>query len=255
MVRGVTDTMNQKVAVVSGGAGGIGAAVVRRLAQAGYCPVILDKDGAEGQQVLAGLAPREIKGDSISVDLTRKAEVRNAFARIISQFGRVDVLVNVAGGTIYAKPMQDFSLSEWREVIDVNLKTTFLCCQAVIGVMKKQGQGVIINTASNYAITGGVTRTAYAAAKAAIIAFTKSLALELAPQGIRANVIAPGRTSTKRVMSNYDAEGWAAVNRQIPMGRAAHPEEIAEGVAFLTSEDSRYMTGQTLHVNGGMVLP
>ncbi|MBI2999339.1 MAG: SDR family oxidoreductase [Deltaproteobacteria bacterium] len=246
---------DKKVAVVSGGAGGIGAAVVSRLAQADFIPIILDKDEAAGREVLAKLAFQEGRGLCIALDATKKSEVQRALDRVLADYRRVDVLVNLAGGSLYTKLMQDFSLTEWREVIDANLKSTFLCCQAVLPIMKAQRQGAIINTASNYAVTGSARRTPYSAAKAAIVAFTKSLAAELAPYGVRANVIAPGRTATARVMGNYDSEGWTAINSQIPMGRAAEPAEIAEGVAFLAGDESLYMTGQTLHVNGGMVMP
>ncbi len=120
--------------------------------------------------------------------------------------------------------------------------------------MRERKAGVIINTSSNFGITGGAGRTAYAASKAAVIAFTKSLALEMAPHGVRVNTIAPGLTATARVMGRYDEAEWQRRAGQIPMGRAAHPSDIAEGVAFLASDDAGYITGQTLHVNGGMIL-
>lgn len=247
--------MEEKIAIINGGAGGIGQAVVLRLCESGFLPVVFDKDDAAAKGVLSEVEKIGKKGSFLAVDLTRKEAVQRAFAEVASRYGRVDVLVNLAGGTLYAKPIQEFPLHEWREVIDMNLKATFLCCQAVIPFMKQQRQGAIVNTSSNYGVTGGATRTAYSAAKAAVIAFTKSLALELAPYGIRANTIAPGRTATQRVMSQYSPEAWAEAGKQIPMGRTAVPREIAEGVAFLVSEESGYMTGQTLHVNGGMVLP
>jgi NAD(P)-dependent dehydrogenase (short-subunit alcohol dehydrogenase family) len=249
------DLSQRKLAVVSGGASGIGQAVILRLAQEDLFPVVLDKDEVAAQETLSELKRRHKAGDFIRVELTKNREVQNAFTRIISEYGKVDVLVNVAGGTLYTKLLQDFPLSEWQEDIDVNLKATFLCCQAVIGVMKQQRKGTVINTASNFGITGSATRTAYSAAKAAIIAFTKSLALELAPYGIRANCIAPGLTGTKRVLSRFSPERWATASKAIPMARAAEPKDIAEGVVFLASEESSYITGQTLHVNGGMVLP
>ena len=162
-------------------------------------------------------------------------------------------MVNLAGGTLHKHPIQEFPLAEWREVIDVNLKATFLCCQAVCQPMRQRRTGVIINTSSNFGITGGAGRTAYAAAKAAVIAFTKSLALEMAPHGVRVNAIAPGLTATARVMGSYNDAEWQRLGAQIPLGRAAQPSEIAEGVAFLASDESGYITGQTLHVNGGMI--
>jgi 3-oxoacyl-[acyl-carrier protein] reductase len=247
--------MPNKVAVINGGGGGIGQAVVLRLAKDGLFPVILDTDEKAGQYVVAQLRRQGNECAFFSVDLTRQSEVQRVFTKVISAYGGVEVLVNLAGGTLHAKLIQDFSFEEWKEVIDVNLKSSFLCCQAVIGIMRQQGKGVIINTSSNYGITGSARRTAYSAAKAAIIGFSKSLALELAPFGVRVNVIAPGRTATPRVMGHYSPEAWAAAQKDNPMGRAAYPGDIAEGVAFLASDESGYMTGQTLHVNGGMVMP
>jgi 3-oxoacyl-[acyl-carrier protein] reductase len=119
------------------------------------------------------------------LDLKREAEIRDLFDGVYAKSRRIDVLVNLAGGTLHKHPITEFPLSEWREVIDVNLKGTFLCCQAVIKPMKESKRGMIINTSSNFAITGSAERTAYSAAKAAVIAFTKSLALELAPYGVR----------------------------------------------------------------------
>ncbi|MEA2639474.1 MAG: 2-hydroxycyclohexanecarboxyl-CoA dehydrogenase [Chloroflexota bacterium] len=247
--------LTRRVAVVNGGAGGIGQEVVLALARDGFHVVILDVSETACQEAVARLAQAGGTGEYRVLDLTRKPLVAEAFAGIRAAHGRIDALVNLAGGTLHQHPIQEFPLAEWQRVIDVNLKATFLCCQAVIPGMKARGMGAIVNTASNYGVTGGARRTAYAASKAAIMAFSKSLALELAPHGIRVNTIAPGRTATARVMGNYDPEEWEAKGSEIPMGRAAEPAEIADGVAFLVSDASGYMTGQTLHVNGGMVLP
>ena len=247
--------MELKVAVISGGAGGIGNAVVLRLQRDGFFTVILDVNEAAGRDTLKKVKESGGEADFIAVDITRKHEVQKTFSSIILTLGRIDVLVNLAGGTLHAKLIQDFPLREWREVIDVNLKGTFLCCQAAIDVMKRQGKGSIVNTSSNFGITGSPRRTAYSASKAAVIALAKSLALEMAPFGIRVNTIAPGLTATKRVMSHSSAAEWARLCEAIPMRRAADPSDIAEGVAFLAGEESSCMTGQTLHVNGGVVLP
>lgn len=241
--------------MVTGGAGGIGQAVVLRLARDGFLPVILDRDDAACRQAVARLAAEGHPAEHHALDVTRRAQVQEAFQGIVSAHGRIDALVNLVGGTTYTRPIQDFAPAEWREVIDLNLKSAFLCCQAAVPAMKAQGSGAIVNTSSNYGFTGDATRTAYSAAKAAVVGFTRSLALELAPHGVRVNTIVPGRTATERVMRNYSPEDWEARGRQIPMGRAAEPEEIADGVAFLVGDESAYMTGQSLHVNGGMVLP
>jgi len=226
-----------------------------RLAKDGLFPIVLDTGEEAGRAVVAQVRRQGEGGAFFCADLTKHAQVQEVFAKITSDYGGVEVLVNLAGGTLHAKVIQGFPFEEWKEVIDVNLKSTFLCCQAVIAIMRARGKGVIINTSSNYGVTGSARRTAYSAAKAGIIGFSKSLALELAPFGIRVNVIAPGRTATPRVMGHYSPEGWAAAQKDIPMGHAAQPDDIAEGVAFLASDACSYMTGQTLHVNGGMVMP
>ncbi len=187
------------------------------------------------------------------IGLRDSAAVKATFATILQDTGRIDLLVNLAGGTLHKRPVVEFSLAQWQEVIDVNLKATFLCCQAVCRTMRERGCGVIVNTASNIGITGAVGRTPYAASKAATVAFSKSLALELAPHGVRVNTIAPGMTETPRIRREYDEAGWRAAGAALPMGRLALPTDIAEGVAFLAGDDSAFMTGQVLHVNGGMV--
>jgi NAD(P)-dependent dehydrogenase (short-subunit alcohol dehydrogenase family) len=235
--------MEAKIAVVNGGGGGIGQAVVRRLGEAGYAIFILDKNQQAGSETAEQLRQQGCQAEYRTVELTKAAQLKTVFAEIHREAGRIDLLVNFAGGTLHKHPIQEFPLSEWREVIDVNLKATFLCCQAVCKPMRERKAGVIINTSSNFGITGGASRTAYAAAKAAVIAFTKSLALEMAPHGVRVNAIAPGLTSTARVMGNYNETEWRRIGQSIPMGRAAEPSEIAEGIAFLASDDAGYIMG------------
>ncbi|HEX9143227.1 MAG TPA: SDR family NAD(P)-dependent oxidoreductase, partial [Candidatus Binatia bacterium] len=180
-----------KVAAVTGGAGGIGEAVVFRLAEEGCVPIVIDNNEAAVQQIIADLKARNIDAAFLLVDVTQRMEVQQAFAKIISDFGRIDVLVNVAGGTLHKHPVEDFPLAHWQATIDANLTSTFLCSQAVIGAMKSQGSGTIINIASAIGFTGAVNRSAYAAAKVGIVGFSKALALEVASHGIRVNVVAP----------------------------------------------------------------
>jgi 3-oxoacyl-[acyl-carrier protein] reductase len=245
--------MAERIAVVTGGAGGIGQAVVERLARTGLGVFILDQNEQAGVETAERMRRRNCEAEFYRVDLKQPTAIKNLFDNIYAKSRRIDVLVNLAGGTLHNHPIAEFPLSEWREVIDVNLKATFLCCQAVIKPMKEAKRGVIINTSSNFGITGSAGRTAYSAAKAAIIAFGKSLALELAPYGVRVNTIAPGLTATARVMNVHTDAEWRRLSESIPMGRAAQPSEIADAVGFLASEESGYMTGQVLHVNGGMV--
>ena len=245
--------MANRVAVVTGGAGGIGKAVVKRLAESGYCVCVLDQNEQAGQGLVEQLHQHHYNTEFYRIDLKRAAEIRDLFQTIYARFQRIDVLVNLAGGTLHKHPIVEFPLSEWREVIDVNLKATFLCCQAVSKRMREAKSGVIINTSSNFGITGSSGRTAYSAAKAAIIAFTKSLALELAPYGVRVNTIAPGLTATARVMAVHTDAEWRRLSAGMPLGRAGQPSDIAEAVNFLAGDESGFMTGQLIHVNGGMV--
>jgi 3-oxoacyl-[acyl-carrier protein] reductase len=243
-----------KVAVVTGAASGIGKAVAEHLAQDGCTVVILDINKEGGSQVAAELGKHGGRALFVCLDVTQEAEVKKAFQKIISDHGRINVLVNVAGGSLHRHKIEEFPLDHWQAVIDVNLTSTFLCCRAVIGVMKSQKSGAIVNISSDIGFSGDPSRSAYAAAKAGIVGFSKTLALELAPFGVRANVIAPGRIATPRVRATYTDAEWEAAAKRIPLGHAGEPEDIAEAVAFLASDASRHMTGQTLHINGGRIM-
>jgi 3-oxoacyl-[acyl-carrier protein] reductase len=245
----------EKFVIISGGAGGIGLATALKLARMDCYPILLDKDRDAGREASAKLTTAGFESEFYGADLASEAQVDETFAKILNQYERVDALVNLAGGTFHKKLIQDLALAEWQEIIDANLKSTFLCCRAIIGVMKNRKSGNIINTSSNFGFTGNPMLTAYSAAKYAIVGFTKSLALDLAPYGIRANCIAPGLTATERVLSHHSRDAFEAMSRTLPVGHAGESSDVAEGIAFLLSNESRYMTGQTLHVNGGMVLP
>ena len=243
-----------KVAVVTGGASGIGQAVVERLARDDFTVVILDINEDGGKQVAAELRKRGKPATFISLDVTREADVQKTFQKIISDESRIDVLINVAGGSLHRHKIEEFPLDHWQAVIDVNLTSTFLCCRAVVDVMKGQKSGAIVNISSDIGFSGDATRSAYAAAKAGIVGFSRTLALKLAPFGVRANVVAPGRIATKRVRATYSDAEWEAAAKRIPLGHAGEPEDVAEAVAFLAGDASRHMTGQTLHINGGRIM-
>jgi 3-oxoacyl-[acyl-carrier protein] reductase len=187
--------------------------------------------------------------------VTRAKEVKEVVAGVLQHYGRIDVLANIAGGSIHRKRIEELSWAEWKEVLDINLKGTFLFCREAAPIMIRQRAGRIINTASNYGVTGSALRTPYSAAKAGIAGFSKSLALELAPHGILVNVVAPGPTDTPRVMANQTPEIRRQREREIPLGRTGRPEDLAEAFYFLCTPESAWMTGQTLHVNGGLVMP
>jgi 3-oxoacyl-[acyl-carrier protein] reductase/2-hydroxycyclohexanecarboxyl-CoA dehydrogenase len=243
-----------KVAVVTGAASGIGRGVIERISRDNFMGVILDIDEEGGKQIAAGLQGDGKQAAFIALDVTREADVQKTFQQIISDHGRIDVLVNVAGGSLHRHKIEEFPLDHWRAVIDANLTSTFLCCRAVTGVMKSQKSGAIVNISSDIGFSGDASRSAYAAAKAGIVGFSKTLALELASFGVRANVVAPGRIATKRVRATYSDAEWEAAAKRIPLGHAGEPEDIAEAVAFLASDSSRHMTGQTLHINGGRIM-
>jgi NAD(P)-dependent dehydrogenase (short-subunit alcohol dehydrogenase family) len=228
--------------------------VAERLAMGDCRIVILDIDEAAGPRAAAGIQQRGKQAAFLRVDVTQEGTVRQAFDNIVSSHGRLDVLVNVAGGSLHRHPIEEFPLDHWRAVIDLNLTATFLCCRAVAALMKKQKSGAVVNISSDIGFSGDAGRSAYSAAKAGIVGFTKTLALELAPFGARANAVAPGRIATPRVRAAYTDADWEAAAGKIPLGHAGEPEDVAEAVAFLASDAAKHMTGQTLHVNGGRIV-
>jgi len=243
-----------KIAIVTGGAGGIGQAVAMRLAKDDCTVIILDLNDEAGIRVVGDFGRQGIELSFHRADLTHEAQVQAVFDTIKATYRRIDVLVNVAGGSVYRHPLADFSLDHWRAVVDANLTSTFLCCRAAVTPMKAQKSGAIVNISSDIAFSGDLDRSAYAAAKAGILGLTKSLALELACLGIRVNAVAPGRIATPRVRANYSNAEWEAAAKKIPLGHAGVPEDVAEAVAFLASDAAKHMTGQTIHVNGGRIM-
>lgn len=242
------------IAIVTGGAGGIGQAVAQRLAAANHSVVIVDLNEAAGRAVVDDFRRRGIELGFEPADLSQESQVRGAFEHILSRSGQVDTLVNVAGGSVHRHQLADFPLAHWQAVIDANLTSTFLCCREVIATMISRRSGAIVNISSDIAFSGDAGRSAYAAAKAGILGLTRSLALELAPTGVRANAVAPGRIETPRVRAHYSDAEWATAAKRIPLGHAGQPEDVAEAVAYLSSDAAKHVTGQTLHVNGGRIM-
>lgn len=244
-----------QVALVTGGGNGIGRAVAQRMAAAGMTVVVADCECEGAKRVCAEIARAGGHAEAVSLDVTVARAVKTAVRDVANGHGRIDVLANIAGGSFYTKRIEEFTWAEWREVIDVNLKGTFLMCREVAPVMQRQKSGRILNTASNYGVTGAQMRTPYSAAKAGIIAFTKSLALELAGDGVLVNTVAPGPTDTPRIMERESAAARRQRWSVIPLGRTGKPEDLAEMYYYLTTPESAWMTGQTFHVNGGLVMP
>jgi 3-oxoacyl-[acyl-carrier protein] reductase len=241
--------IENKIAIVTGGGGGIGGAIAHRFAREGAKLAIADIDADAASACAAKLAGKGTDSIPLTADVTDKKSVDAMVKTTLDRWGRIDILVNVAGGAD-RKVVFDMSAADWDHIVDMNLKSTFLCSQAVLPTMLKQKYGKIVSTSSIYGFTGNATRSSYAAAKAGVAAFTKSLALEVVKEGINVNAVAPGRVETARVRSHYSDQAWADAVSQIPMGRTATPDEIASAFLFLVIDENRYITGQTIHVNG-----
>ncbi|MFQ5852147.1 MAG: SDR family NAD(P)-dependent oxidoreductase [Candidatus Binatia bacterium] len=242
------------IAIITGGANGIGRSVCLRFGCAGIFVAIVDHDEEGAERVKEEVTTSGGNAGVYPADVTDAGGVKRVVAEISRFYGRVDILANIAGGSVYVKPIEEITWAEWKEVLDINLKGTFLFCREIAPLMVGQRRGRIINTASNYGLTGCAMRTPYSAAKAGIIGFSKSLARELAPYGVLVNVVAPGATDTPRVLARSTPQAREKWRQEVPFGRTAKPEEIAEGFYFLVGGGSAYMTGQTLHVNGGLVM-
>jgi len=244
--------LREKIAVVTGGSRGIGKAISRALALQGALVVVMDINGTEARAVAEDIKADGFEADSFEVNVTDVAQVDAVMGEVLEKFGRVDILVNNAGITRDTLLMR-MKESDWDDVLAVNLKGVFNCTKAVTRSMMKQRAGSIINISSVVGLMGNAGQANYAASKAGIIGFTKSVARELASRGVRANVIAPGFIMTQ-MTEVLNAEIKAELQKQIPMGRMGQPEDIAGTVVFLASDQAGYITGQTIAVDGGMVM-
>lgn len=243
-----------RVVVITGGSRGIGRSVALRFAEEEARIVIIhyDPDAAAAEDTLRLLRQKGVEAESHRVDVSSKGDVDVLFRDILSRLDRVDVLINNAGITRDGLLMR-MSEEDWDTVIRVNLKSVFNCTQAVLRSMVKQRGGRIVNVASVAGQIGNPGQANYAASKAGIMGFTKTLAREVAGRDITVNAVAPGFIHTE--MTDVLPEKVKAYFLQIvPMGRAGEPEEVAEAVYWLASDAARYVTGQVIHVNGGLFM-
>jgi 3-oxoacyl-[acyl-carrier protein] reductase len=242
-----------KSAIVTGAGGGIGRAIALLFAREGARVVIADLVREAAERVSAEIEKRRGQALPFVVDVTQKESVRRMVEAALKRWGRIDILVNNAGGAI-RKPVLEMEELEWDQIVNLNLKSVFLCSQAVLPAMMRQRSGKIVNISSIYGFTGSDRRANYAAAKAGVVAFSKSLALEVARTGIGVNAIAPGLIATEKVRGRYSDKEWEKRVSTFPMGRGGTPEEIARAALFLAQDENTYMTGQTIHVNGGWLM-
>ena len=241
-----------KVAIITGAASGIGLATVEIIAREGGVVVGVDLNSAPLANLAGSVTP-------IDADVLVEAETRRVVEETLAQHGRIDILVNAVGGSTVIQrsdtPIDALTLQEWQRLVDFNLTGTFLYCNAVVPIMKRQESGKIVNVSSIAGRgLGTVSSSAYAAAKGGIIALTRKLSLELGPYGITCNAIAPGPTLTDRIRVVWEqrsAEQRQATLANIPLGRLPQAEDQARVICFLASHDADFVTGTTIDVAGG----
>ncbi|MBW1860795.1 MAG: 3-oxoacyl-[acyl-carrier-protein] reductase [Deltaproteobacteria bacterium] len=243
-----------RVVVVTGGSKGIGRTVALKFAEERAKIIIVhyDPDESSSDDILNTLTQQGIEAESHRVDVSSYQDVQALFKEILSRFGKVDVLINNAGITRDSLLMR-MSEDDWDNVIRVNLKSVFNCTQIVIRSMLKQRAGSIVNISSVVGQIGNPGQSNYSASKAGIIGFTKSVAREVSGRGITVNAVAPGFIDTEMTASLPDRAKNSFL-QQIPLGRIGKPEDVAEAVYWLSSDAANYITGQTIHVNGGMLM-
>lgn len=245
--------LSGKVSIVTGGGRGLGRAISLALARNGSDVAICDIKVDDADGVAGEIRSMGRKALSFRVDVSKWKEVSAMVEQVLAQFGRVDILVNNAGICKVAS-IEETTEEDWDLVMAVNLKGVFLCSKAVMGVMKKQRSGRIVNMGSLAGKVGGVATGAnYAASKAGVMCFTKSLAKELAPYGVTVNALAPGVIETDMTYGITGGD-WTNYLKTIPLGYIGSPEDVANAVLFFVSDEARYITGEIMDVNGGMLM-
>jgi 2-hydroxycyclohexanecarboxyl-CoA dehydrogenase len=241
--------LEDKIAIVTGGGQGIGRAIAGKLAAEGATVVVTDLDEASAKETADAL-PGAV---TIRADVTDRRGVQAMVSRVVEQFGRVDVLVNNAGWD-KASPFVDSDPDDWDRAIAVNLYGVLHTCKAVLPLMAERGSGAVVNLGSDAGRVGSTGEAVYSAAKGGIIAFTKSLAREMARHQVRINCVCPGPTDTALFASFAGPKLREALTRAIPFRRLGQPDDVANVVAFLASDEASFITGQTVSVSGGLTM-
>ncbi len=243
-------SLENKVVLVTGSSRGIGKIIALKLAQAKASLVINYKSNSwAADEVLKSIKKTKRQAISIQCDVSNFADVEEMVKKVMNKFGKIDILVNNVGPFLY-KTIYDTTIQEWHQIINSNLNSTLYCCKAVIPIMRKQKSGNIINIgAPNAERTQGYLRNcAYATAKTGVVVFSKSLAKEEAKNGIRVNVVNPGFIET----DEYTEEMKKDMPKEVPLKRLGKPEDVANAVLFLVSDEANYITGSVLNVHGGL---
>ncbi len=251
--------LSDRVAIITGGAVGIGKGISLKFAAEGCAVVIADVDEREGKKTADEVSKKGGEGLFVSCDVTVGRQVKAMVDKAISRFGKIDILVNNAGGVPDPKgSLDEVTEEQWDRSLDLNLKSVFLCCQAVVPHMKKNKYGKIVNISSLGAVHPAVSVVHYHSAKAGVLGLTYNLAFELAPLNISVNAILPGPIRTPfwepvtKDVPDKDAYFAEIARKEVPMQRVGTPEDIAGAALFLASELSAYVTGETINVAGGI---
>jgi NAD(P)-dependent dehydrogenase (short-subunit alcohol dehydrogenase family) len=243
-------------AIVTGGAGGIGAATCRVLAERGASVAVADVDGELARAVADAINAGGGKAIGLTVDIGDEASIIAMFGKVMGAFGRLDIIDNNAALLTQDYSQRDLDIARmetevWDRTFQVNTRGTMICCREALKAMQSQGSGVIINTASNLALQGNVIQAAYSASKAAVIQLTRSIATSHGRRGIRCNTVLPGLTGSRAALENLPPRLREIVKEETLTPYLGDPMDIAYTVAFLASEEARYITGQTIVADGG----
>ncbi len=242
-------SLENRVVLITGGSRGIGRATAIEFAKEGADIAFFYRHSkGMADETISLVEQYNVKCKAYKVDVSDFDQVKKGIEQVISDFGRIDVLINNAGIITDFKPVEDVPLDEWEEVIDVNLKGMFYCTKVAVPYLKESGQGAIVNLSSVAGRMGGSVGVAYASSKAGVIGFTFALAQELINDDVTVNAVAPGPIATEMIL-RLPKETQEKIRKRVPMGRLGTPEEIARSIVFLAT--NRFITGEVLDVNGG----